>query len=738
MRDGQRRLLFSCLGALALLYACPSFAGQAALQADTFLYDQQKDIFTAQGRVELEQDGQMVFADRLTYDKPHDEVRAIGNVILVDTTGQTYFAQSLALHNALKTGLVQQIGLVFSDGSRAAAREGEQTAQDQTILRDAVYSPCNLCAEDPHKAPLWQLRAKRVVHDRPTHDMYYHGATMEARGVPVAYLPYFSHPDPSVHARSGFLSPRFSTDSKNGFMLRNYYYQAFSPQQDLTLEVSPTQKSGLLVGSIWRKHFNNGQMLFDGSINRSAVRGGSGDDDIVRDKQWRGHVFSNGLFELSDTWRANYYLQRTWDAYYLRDFDYGEQDILASNFALERFKGRNYTNISTNFFQDLRPGIPTEQPDMLPWITHDMVGRPNAFLGGRWAVDSETITLFREGAQSMSRISTVPSWQRRDILPLGIQTKLDGQLRADGYWIRQGSPYDPLVVSDNVSDRTVGRLFPAAQAEATYPLVRPGTHIDTLIEPQVALTTAPNRSTNKRIPNEDSRDVDVDISNLYAMSRFPGRDRIETGSHVSYGVKAGGYAHNGNSAFATLGQSYRISDNNPFPDNSGLENDRSDLVGKLEATFYNQFYADYNFRLNEEDLESRIHELQASYLQDDLEFRTNYIYARAVEGTAIGSDRQQLGASAAKTFAKNWSVAFDTLHDLSGDSGLLKAGLGLQYKNECLRATLRGERDLTDRLTGGSDSLVLFSLGLRNLGGYDTPLLRNDPLYAPFGAAGKI
>ena len=45
---------------------------------------------------------------------------------------------------------------------------------------------------------------------------------------------------------------------------------------------------------------------------------------------------------------------------------------------------------------------------------------------------------------------------------------------------------------------------------------------------------------------------------------------------------------------------------------------------------------------------------------------------------------------------------------------------------------------LSTAIQDGRFFCALFSLGLRNLGGYDTPLLNDDPLYRPFGHSGKI
>ena len=59
-------------------------------------------------------------------------------------------------------------------------------------MSKAVYSPCNLCPEDPNRAPLWQIKAVRVTHDSVSKDVAYHDATMEILGIPVGYVPYFS------------------------------------------------------------------------------------------------------------------------------------------------------------------------------------------------------------------------------------------------------------------------------------------------------------------------------------------------------------------------------------------------------------------------------------------------------------------------------------------------------------------------------------------------------------------
>ena len=41
---------------------------------------------------------------------------------------------------------------------------------------------------------------------------------------------------------------------------------------------------------------------------------------------------------------------------------------------------------------------------------------------------------------------------------------------------------------------------------------------------------------NLAVPNEDARAIDLEDSNLFALNRFPGYDRVEDGTRVTWGV----------------------------------------------------------------------------------------------------------------------------------------------------------------------------------------------------------
>ena len=88
--------------------------------------------------------------------------------------------------------------------------------------------------------------------------MYFESASIEFFGVPLAYFPYFSAPDPTVKRKTGFLMPVLSTSSAYGFALETPYYVALAPDYDMTLSPRITTKQGPLMQGEFRQRLENG------------------------------------------------------------------------------------------------------------------------------------------------------------------------------------------------------------------------------------------------------------------------------------------------------------------------------------------------------------------------------------------------------------------------------------------------------------------------------------------------
>ena len=194
------------------------------LQADKMDYDETTKTVTASGNVILVQAGRILRADQITYSQAKDEVTASGYVVLNEPNGDIHTADKIILHDQMKEGFVSKLTSLLADGARFVADEGQRTAGTRVVMKDALYTPCPMCKDDPESDPAWQLKASEVTHDTQEHRIEYEDARLEVYGVPVMYTPYFSHPDGTVERKSGFLSPSAGYKSNLGLFAGSRYY----------------------------------------------------------------------------------------------------------------------------------------------------------------------------------------------------------------------------------------------------------------------------------------------------------------------------------------------------------------------------------------------------------------------------------------------------------------------------------------------------------------------------------
>ncbi len=695
-------------------------ASSVSLVADTLTYDQQIGIAIAEGRVEMLDGDRLLSADSVTYNEKSGLVSASGNVILTQKNGEVIFAEYMELEERLSRGFIHEVRTIMADGARLAARRGEMNGPNNIRLRRAVYSPCAICTTNPDKPPVWQIRAEEIEHDKEAHDITYKGASLDVAGHAVAYIPYFRHPDASVLQRSGFISPKFGWNSEQGFLFRTYYYQALAENRDTTFELSWAGEDGLLAGAEYRERFAHGQMKLSGSLT-TGDRPNDSDASITDHNRIRGHLSAEGRLDLTKAWRGGFSFTKPTDKTFLRTYDYSDDDVITNKAWAEGFFGRNHLSAEVMTFDDLRPGTIAQQPDVIPMLEASLAGAPGSAAGGRVALDTSLVGLSRTQGQDVARMGATASWERHFTTDSGIATTTTASLRGDLFWINDHDPGE--YPAGATRERFVGRLFPQIHVESRLPLAKTEGTASSHIEPVVALTMAPRMGNDSRIPNEDSRDAELSVTNIFTPNRFPGNDRIEGGSRITYGMRAGAYGENGGYSSLFLGQSYRLTGERLFPMGSGIENQRSDIIGQVQVYPSYPFNLDWRFQLDSEDMSSRRHEIALNASDDIHSLSTSYLYTREVAGTGIGEDRQELSLYSSTKLSPQWSWALDARTRLGSGGGLLNAGTSFLYKDECFSFLVRGDRDLTTSPGSLGDTSIYFQLGFKNLGEISSPTI---------------
>ncbi len=668
------------------------------LSADQMSFEQERGLVTATGNVEIIHGQRKLLADKVTYDQNTDVVSASGNVQLTEPGGELIFGDRMEVSGDLKDAIIESIGIILTDRSRIAATGARRSAGLITEMRKGVYSPCNLCQNDPESPPLWQIKSVKIIHDKVSKTIEYRDAWLEVFGVPVAYTPYFSHPDPTVKRKSGFLAPTIGGSSDLGVVTRIPYYLNISPQADATVTALYTDKEGSGAIGEYRQRFSNGTL----DVLASLV-GGDSEDDI------RGHIESKGRFDFNRTWRGGFDFNRATDDTYMRRYGLGSPESLNSRLFVEGFRKRNYFAINGFAFQGLRatddPGL---DPLVLPLIDFNHVGAPGRF-GGQTVLDLNLLSLTRDEGADTHRLSIRPGWQLPFIGPMGGAYKLSFALNGDFYYAddlqRDGK--------SNFSGSS-GRLVPLAKLDWRFPLVKSGKNVSQVIEPVFSAVYSPYGGNPDDIPNEDSVELEFDDTNLFSANKFSGIDRVEGGPRFNYGLKWGVYGKKGGTSSVFLGQSWRPKSDDTFVTGSGLEEDFSDLVARVQVSPGPHLDINYRTRFASDNLSLRRNEVTFRAGVPALNVAANYVFIESQENSEFPG-REEIRYSGSSQLSRFWRVGFSGVTDLvTGEARTI--GANLIFENECVILTTKASRTFFEDRDLEPTDQVTFNVVLKTLG----------------------
>src|SRR3981189_944064 len=295
--------------------------GQMLVQAVEVDYDYNNSRVSAVGNVQMFYNGTSVEADKVIYDQKTKRLHAEGNIRMTDADGKITYANIMDLSDDYRDGFVDSLRVDTADATRMAATRSDRTSGNYTVFENGVYTACAPCRDDPKKPPLWQGKGMRIIHDQIDKMMYFENAQLEFFGVPMAYLPYFSTPDPTVKRKTGFLMPAFSSVSGYGFGVETPFYWAIAPDYDATFNPRFTTRQGVLLQGEFRQRLINGSYQNPPygihQLDKGAFAG------LPGDRQFRGGVDTKGQFALNDKWVGG------WDGVLLSDFYFFQDYRLA-------------------------------------------------------------------------------------------------------------------------------------------------------------------------------------------------------------------------------------------------------------------------------------------------------------------------------------------------------------------------------------------------------------------------
>jgi LPS-assembly protein len=751
----------------------PAANSPMLVQATEIKYDYTNNSVAAVGNVQIYYGGATVEADEVIYDEKTKRLRAQGNVRLTEPDGKITYGQVIDLTDDYRDGFVDSLRLETPDDTRFAAARADRAKGNYTVLQNGVYTACEPCKDDPKKPPLWQVQAARIIHDEGEKMLYFEDARIEFFGVPLAYVPFMSAPDPTVKRKSGFLFPSLSEASQYGYAIEPTYFWALAPNYDLTLSSLITTKQGPLVEGQWRQRLLNGSYTIRASgiwqLDPGYFASRDGPTSPTANN-FRGEIDSAGQFAINDKWVWGWTGLLVTDTQFFRDYQIKQfgasfdpfqttvTSYAASQLYLSGNGDRSTFDVRSIYYYGFSEFDNQAQiPIVAPVLDYSNV-LGQQILGGEFSYKFNITSLTRQQAEfdavtqsasasgacttptadtavssncllraipgQYSRASTEADWRRTIVTD-------NGQLITP--FLRVSGDLASVNVNNNAGvanyiapgDTELARGMPAAGVEYRYPFVDAESWGTQIIEPIAQVILRPNETDIGKFPNEDAQSLVFDDTNLFQIDKYSGWDRVEGGGRANAGIQYTAQVNRAGSVNVLFGQSYQLFGLNSYTvgdiTNTGLQSGLDKTVSDYVGRFTYQPNSIYSFT-------ARGRFDQATFTPErlELESRANFdrwtlqlLYGDYAPQPLLGflTRREGLLAGASYKLTQNWIVLGSARYDIENDQ-FDQSRLGLGYVDDCFMLSVNWLTGYTYSVAQGQvrDSTVMFQLSLRTLG----------------------
>ena len=627
--------------------------------ANKLTYSQDDNIIEATGNVVAKnQEGKQISSDKIIYNKKTQQLSTFGNSKFTDEKGGTLFAESFE-YNLEKKIISAEKKVKFIDKEKNTYYFSKLNADDKfdeiigfdinadlnkqnlksgdkfnefieprfsgksasiknniTIVKDARFTTCKKTNETDGCA-YWNLNAGELIHDKEQKKITYKNASLDLNNVPVLYLPYFAHPDPTVKRESGFLPPTLANLGGDiGSTIKIPYFYPVSQSADFT--VSPVyyfKQHPLLLGE-YREKFKNGDISLEGGFTQ-----GYKEVTTTKTDGSRHHLYGNLNLIFSDKILdqtiLNAKVQQVNNPTYLRvnkinstndgfkkNLIKEDDTKLTNEINLNSFGKTENLNIKAAAYRDISVTKNSDQYSyLLPELSYS---KYNLFNNNNLSLNSIFKSQNTNTNQNKSTFINNLDYSTQDFYNnnLGIGYKFLTKINNINYYSDYKTP------NQNLNSQ----INPVVGFDTSLPFAKINKDTEQYIIPRILTRYAPGKMTNAT-----TNDTTLNTDNIFSMNRMNSDELIEKDLSFNLGADWIWQEKKTNNkepekATISVGQVLKLNKDLDMPTKSSLQKSNSDIVSKinylspknfdvtLKSTFDNQlnhvYYNDFTFKKN--------------------------------------------------------------------------------------------------------------------------------------------
>jgi LPS-assembly protein len=546
------------------------------LEANELVYDKDHNTVSATGGVELYYKHRILQADRVIYNRATKRVYAEGHAKLTDEHGNITYAERFDLTDDFGAGFAEGVEIMSTQRTRFTSPRIERSPGGVTVLNGGTYTACEPCKDHPERPPFWQVRATRIIENQQTHTIYYEDAWLEVGGVPIAYIPYFSAPDPSVTRASGLLAPTFYHGTYTGYGVGLPYFYNFAPNYDLTVTPTYLTAQGPFGEAEWRQRLDNGEynIRLTGLFQENPSLFPPSPYDSG-DRRWRGSAESVGQFYINDKWKYGWDVTAVSDPFYLNDYKIRNDDLsryyfqdIVSSIYLRGQADRGYFDLSGYHFEGTTPSTDQRtEPPAVPVLDYNrtfaIAPEASGGIGGEIKFDFNAMNISREEAlyQAVGAQALDSAYNLYNVCIDPGSGKTVGGVTTGG----TTSPITPGSAGSYAPGNCLLRGMAGDYARATEQVSWQRKFVDPIGEEWTPFVFA----------RLDGESTELNTSSVFNYSSSLGSSAVYNGSQTNFfnGVGGASYAN----AMPGVGLEYRY----PFVSNSALGQQTIEPIAQL-------------------------------------------------------------------------------------------------------------------------------------------------------------
>ena len=622
------------------------------INADEINLEKNEEEIKASGNIRIETKDFLSSSDKTTYNKKTDQLSSSGNVIIKDKLNNHYYFDSLISDKDFNTAIGSNVRMRMSDGVRIVGTNFTRKNGKINQINNASYTPCLQKNYIFKNCPGWQLNAKKVIHDAEKKSVYYEGATLRILNLPVLYTPFFSHPDPTVKKRSGFLMPEISSDNTLGTSLSIPLFYNISSNFDATLTPTIQTKADDYFTLNYRHLTKNHEINIESSISYDESNTGT-----------KNHFFLDGNVE-NPYGKFNYRIRTSNNDTYLRKNQINDLTVLSSGLNFTKEMSNGFLDFSSYVYKHLNNSSNQKWEYVYPNINYDIYKYEDPIMKQNWEINNSFLN-YRDINKNYNQQIASEFLNKKINISKDIGLKFENTIQSRFIYFNSGKNNFNQV-----------RVFPQLSSKISYPLIKNKNNITQLLEPIIMPIVAPYNN----YPNDQS----ISNSNIFSLNRETSLSQWESGPRLNYGVNWL-ISYDNLIVNSTLGQSAKIEKND-----SAQKNEVSNYFITNTIDFGNIGYIKTDFTLDRKDIYLKDNNINASVEVGRYRFGFDYDY----ETSNKIKTSEQISMGTRIKFLKDTSLIASLRKNLMTQKSIGNA-FGLHYENDCLAMNFDYFRDFT-------------------------------------------